>query len=260
MMTAPLMGGDLMLMGQQYKVTSPVEGSLLGVGSQVEIYQAVHGNIFILGGSLTLKAGARVSGTVTVVMGEYQREPSAIVRGEEVMVGPKTLISNLFKEPKNRLLWVLLWFFWACLLMAFMTPSVVIAGRYLKIHPWKITFMGLLLLVLFILLFGLGLWLLWFYIGAVILLVVVLGLFLLKLYGVVVCFYAVGSSLMGEDKLIPALFLGSLLLLGMRWIPLVGEFLWGLLTFPALGIATLHLFSPHTFTQGVFNRTYPLSN
>jgi len=241
-------GRDLVVDGEAYGDVAAVEGS-------VEISGRVTGDVVVLGGDVRLLPTARVGGDVSALGGVIRASPGARVEGRMVsyptassawvtlMEGPSLglgFASRLVVGAKLALLAA-----WAALLLLFFAASgreVLGTADGVRREPFRsfwIGLIGVLALVLTGLFFSVftdGL------VGVPLLVLVVLLAMILKLWGMVAVFYALGEWLdrrLLHRRLRPlnAATLGLLVMGGIKFLPWIGVWTWTAATLIGIGAA-----------------------
>lgn len=243
-------GKDLIVAGQALGDVAALEGS-------VEVTGRVEGDVVVLGGDARLGSQAQVGGDVFVLGGRVQADPGASVSGRMVsyptassamltlMEGPSLGLGG-FTSPRVVGAKLALLASWAALLLALFAAS----GRQLletadgiRREPFR-SFVTGLTGVLALSLTGIflsavtgGL------VGAPLLVLTVLLGMILKLWGMVAVFYALGDwlarRLLRRPRLRPlnAATLGLLVLGILKFLPWVGVWAWTAATLIGIGAA-----------------------
>ena len=81
-----VMGGDLVVLGGSVVLErgSRVEGNVVVMGGSTEVAGKVEGDVVTFGGNVVLRSTAVVDGDLVTIGGNVQRDPGAVVRGNEV--------------------------------------------------------------------------------------------------------------------------------------------------------------------------------
>lgn len=230
-------GRDLIVAGEALGDVAAVEGS-------VEISGRVDGDVVVLGGDVRLLSSARVGGDVHVLGGVIRTSPGARVQGR--MVSYPTASSALvtlvegpslglgFSSPLVLGTKLALLAAWAALLLLLFAASgrqVVETAGEIRREPFRSFFVGLtgllalVLTGLFFSAFTGGL------VGVPLLALVVLLALLLKLWGMVAVFYALGEWLARRvfhrrPRPLNAATLGLLVLGAVKFLPWLGVWAW----------------------------------
>ena len=230
-------GRDLIVAGEALGDVAAVEGS-------VEVSGRVDGDVVILGGDARLLSSARIGGDVHVLGGVIRASPGARVQGR--MVSYPTASSVLvtliegpslglgFSSPLVMGTKVALLAAWAALLLLLFAASgrqVLETAGEIRREPFRSFFVGLtgvlalLLTGLFFSAFTGGL------VGVPLLVLVVLLALLLKLWGMIAVFYALGEWLARRvfrrrPRPLNAATLGLLVLGVIKFLPWLGVWAW----------------------------------
>jgi len=80
------MDGDLVVLGGSVvlEARSRVDGNVVAVGGSAEVAGEVDGDLVAFGGDVVLRSTAVVAGDLVTIGGNVQRDPGAVVRGNEV--------------------------------------------------------------------------------------------------------------------------------------------------------------------------------
>jgi hypothetical protein len=241
-------GRDVVIEGDAYGDVAAVEGS-------VEISGQVTGDVIVLGGDVRLLPSARVGGDVSTLGGVIRAAPGARVEGRMVsyptasaawvtlMEGPSLglgFASRLVVGAKLALLaaWA------ALLLLLFAASGRQVLGtadgvRREPLRSFLIGLTGVLALVLtglFFSAFAGGL------VGVPLLVLVVLLAMILKLWGMVAVFYALGEWLTRRvfhrrPRPLNAATLGLVVLGAAKFLPWIGVWTWTAATLIGIGAA-----------------------
>ncbi|HYU35924.1 MAG TPA: polymer-forming cytoskeletal protein [Thermoanaerobaculia bacterium] len=229
-------GRDLIVAGEALEDVAAVNGS-------VEVSGQVEGDVVVLGGDARLLSSARIGGDVHVLGGIIRASPGARVLGRMVsyptasaaavtlLEGPSLGLS--FSSPLVLGTKLALLAAWAALLLLLFAASgrqVLETADEVRREPFRSFFVGLtglLALVLTGLLFSAftgGL------VALPLLVLVVLLALLLKLWGMIAVFYALGEWLARTVRRRPrplnAATLGLLLMGALKFLPWVGVWAW----------------------------------
>lgn len=243
------LGRDVIVDGEALSDVAAIDGSARVSGT-------VGGDLLVLGGSVRLEPTARVSGDVFVLGGTLDAAPGATIGGRAVsyttmssawltlLEGPSLGLSSgspLVLGAKLALLaaWVAL----VLLLFAASGREMLATSEVVRREPGRCFFVGLtgvLALVLTALFFSA---VAAFLVGAPLLVLVVVLALLLKLWGMVAVFHALGGWLLGlagRRRSVPlhAACLGLLALGVVKFVPFAGVIVWTVGTFLGVG-ATL---------------------
>ena len=230
-------GRDLIVAGEALGDVAAVEGS-------VEVSGRVDGDVVVLGGDARLLSSARIGGDVHVLGGVIRTSPGARVQGR--MVSYPTASSALvtliegpslglgFSSPIVLGTKLALLAAWAALLLLLFAASgrqVLETAGEIRRDPFRSFFVGLtgllalVLTGLFFSAFTGGL------VGVPLLVLVVLLALLLKLWGMVAVFYALGEWLARRvfrrrPRPLNAATLGLLIMGALKFLPWLGVWAW----------------------------------
>ncbi|HEY8021641.1 MAG TPA: polymer-forming cytoskeletal protein [Thermoanaerobaculia bacterium] len=241
-------GRDVVVAGEALSDVAALQGS-------IEVSGRVAGDVIVLGGSARLTPSAAVDGDVYALGGMIDAAPGARIGGRSVsyptassawltlMEGPAiglSATSPLVLGAKVALLAA-----WAALLLLFFAVSgreVLSTAENVRREPFRSFFVGLtgvlaiLLTALFLSAFAGAL------IGVPLLVLVVLLAIVLKLWGMIAVFYALGDWLalhLVHRRIRPltAATWGLLLLGALKFIPWIGLWSWTAASFIGVGAA-----------------------
>lgn len=241
-------GRDLIVDGEAYGDVAAVEGS-------VEVSGQVTGDVVVLGGDVRLLPTARIGGDVSALGGVIRAAPGARVEGRMVsyptassawvglLEGPSLglgFASRLVVGAKLALLAA-----WAALLLLLFAASgreVLGTADGVRREPFRSFFVGLtgvlalVLTGLFFSAFTGGL------VGVPLLALVVLLAMILKLWGMVAVFYALGEWLARRvfhrrPRPLNAATLGLLVMGAVKFLPWIGVWAWTAATLIGIGAA-----------------------
>lgn len=239
-------GRDLIVAGEALGDVAAVEGS-------VEVSGRVDGDVVVLGGDARLLPSARIGGDVHVLGGVISASPGARVHGRMVSYptassAAVTLIEGPtlglgFSSPLVLGTKLALLAAWAALLLLLFASSgrqVLETADEIRREPFRNFFVGLtgvlalLLTGLFFSAFTGGL------VGVPLLVLVVLLALLLKLWGMVAVFYALGDWLARRvfgrrPRPLNAATLGLLVLGAVKFLPWLGVWAWTAATLIGIG-------------------------
>jgi len=247
------LGRDVIVDGEALADVAVIDGSAHVTGS-------IGGDLLVLGGRVRLESTARVAGDVFVLGGALDAAPGATIGGRAVsyanmssawltlLEGPSLGLSSgspLILGAKLALLaaWVAL----VLLLFAISGKELLATSDVVRREPGRCFFVGLtgvLAMVMTALFFSaVAAWL----IGAPLLVLVVLLALLLKLWGMVAVFHALGGWLLGRfgrRRLVPvhAACLGVLALGLVKFVPFAGVIVLTVATFLGVGASLITKF------------------
>jgi hypothetical protein len=196
---------------------------------------AVDGRVYIVGGTCTLRAGARVR-DLFVLFGTLRKEGGAAVTGTETLIAPMGMEGQ---RLPSQIALALFWLFLAFILSAFLPAQMATGQVVLRDRPLLCAAVGLAALVIFFLLFTLFFFMLQLVVGYPLLLSLLAFFFLAKAYGMVVLFWTVGAFVARRWGPVPCLFAGWLAVTLLRLVPYAGTAAGWLATLAALGVVLI---------------------
>jgi len=246
---------QLVAIGRDVVVDGDAYGDVAAVDGSVEISGRVIGDVVVLGGDVRLQPTARVGGDVSALGGVIRAAPGARVEGRMVsyptasaawvtlLEGPSLglgFASRLVVSAKLALLAA-----WAALLLLLFAASgrqVLGTADGVRREPFRSFWIGLtgvlalVLTGLFFSAFAGGL------VGVPLLVLVVLLAMILKLWGMVAVFYALGEWLSRRvfhrrPRPLNAATLGLLVMGAVKFLPWVGVWAWTAATLIGIGAA-----------------------
>ncbi len=231
---------DVAALDGSVRVSGRVEGDVLALGGDVEVLDGaeVTGDLFALGGTVRAAPGARVGGRV-VSHADLDAAWLTLIEGPALGLSP---LDPLVLGAKLAL--VAAWLALALALLAVVGREVVATADAVRAEPFRNFFVGLiavLALLLAALLFAAFAAAL---VGVPLLVLVVLFALLLKLWGMVAVFVALGRALLarlrrrGRRPTALDAALAGLLVLGLvKLVPWVGTWVWTAATLIGVGAA-----------------------
>ena len=246
---------DVVALGRDLVIEGEAQRDVAVIGGNAEIDGHVAGSIIVLGGSVLLEATARVDGDVFAVGGEVVTAAGAIVGGRAVaypslgaawltlLEGPSlglSAASPVVLAAKLALLTA--WLALALGLLAVSGRSVLATSELVATEPLRAFITGLTAVIaLFVVALGLTAFVPGIA-GVPLVLLVVLFALLLKLWGLVAVFHALGdwlSRAVFKRRLQPvnAATVGLVVLGGLKLVPWAGTVVWWAATFVGVGVA-----------------------
>lgn len=242
------LGRDLVVRGEALTDVAAINGS-------VRISGKVGGDVVVLGGDCFLAHGARIEGDVFVLGGRIEAHDGARIGGRSVsyptvgsawltlLEGPslgQSALSPVVIGAKLALLTA--WMALSLLLLATSGRGILNTSEGARNEPFRNFFVGLAailaltLTALFFSAFAAAL------VGVPLLILVVLLALLLKLWGMVAVFHAVGSWIddhLLRRRLLPATCtaLGLCVLGGVKLLPWIGTWIWTIASLIAVGVS-----------------------
>ena len=235
---------QLVAIGRDLIVAGEALGDVAAVDGSVEVSGRVDGDVVVLGGDVRLLSSARIGGDVHVLGGVIHAAPGARVEGRMVSyptasAAAITLIEGpslglAFSSPLVLGTKLALLAAWAALLLLVFAASgrqVLETADEIRREPFRSFFVGLtgllalVLTGLFFSAFTGGL------VGLPLLALVILLALLLKLWGMIAVFYALGEWLARRvfrrrPRPLNAATLGLLVLGAVKFLPWVGVWAW----------------------------------
>ncbi|MEE8137603.1 MAG: polymer-forming cytoskeletal protein [Thermoanaerobaculia bacterium] len=244
---------QVVALGRDLRVDGEARSGVAAVNGTVRIRGRVGGDVTVLGGDALLSSTARVSGDVFVLGGRIEASRGARIEGRSVaypsvgsawltlLEGPSLGLSQLSPVVVGAKLALLAaWMGLALILMATSGREVLSTSESIAREPFRNFFVGLTGVMAIVLT---GLFFTSFapaVAGIPMLTLVVLLALLLKLWGMVAVFHALGSwtgSHLFKRRTLPAngTVLGLLILGGFKLLPWVGTWVWTVATLIAVG-------------------------
>ncbi|HEX7182924.1 MAG TPA: polymer-forming cytoskeletal protein [Thermoanaerobaculia bacterium] len=246
---------QLVAIGRDLVVEGEALGDVAAVNGSVEVSGKVAGDVIVLNGDARLAPTAQVGGDVSVLGGVIRAAPGAHAEGRMVsyatassalitlVEGPSLGLSSASRVVVGTKLALLA--AWAALLLLLFASSgrqVLGTADGVRREPFRSFFTGLtgvlamVLTGLFFTAFTGGL------VGVPLLVLVVLLALILKLWGMVAVFYALGDWLMRRvfrrrTRPLNAATLGLLVLGTLKFLPLIGIWTWTAATLIGVGAA-----------------------
>ncbi len=242
------MGHDLVIDGEALSHAVALSGS-------ARISGRVAGDVIVLGGDARLAATASVGGDVYVLSGRIDAEPGATIGGRSVAYpDASTLWVSLIQGPAlglpatsplvlgAKLALLAFWAFVILLLFAIGSRELLSTSDSVRIEPFRNFFLGLtgvaamVLTALFFSAFAGAL------VGVPLIVLVVVIALVLRFWGMVAVFHALGAWLSRRFERRPPLPLTAatygLLVLGvLKFLPFIGIWAWSVATFIGVGAA-----------------------
>lgn len=251
---------QIVAVGRDLVVAGDAASDVVAINGSARIRGRVGGDVIVLGGSAILASTARVEGDVFVLGGRLETESGARIDGRSVsyptisaawvtlLEGPTlglSAISPVVLGAKLALLAA--WLALTLILLATSGREVLQTSAQIQWEPFRDFFIGLtgvLALLLTALLFSAFAAAV---VGIPLLALVVILALMLKLWGMVAVFHAVGHWL-GERvirrRILPlnCALIGLLVLGGLKLVPWVGTWVWTVATLIAVGASLVTKF------------------
>lgn len=239
-------------LGRDVVLDGTADADVVAVGGSVHVSGSVGGDVIALGGGVRLAPTARVDGDVFALGGDVEMAPGSHISGRSVSYpDASTAFLTLIEGPSlglaplapvvltAKLALLVAWLLLTLLAFATSAPQVLATAESIRIEPFRDFWVGLTglasltLTALFLAAFAGPL------VGFPLLALVVLMLLLLKLWGMVALFFALGdwvSRRLGR-RLLPlhAACLGLGVLGLLKLVPQLGLWVWTVATLVAVG-------------------------
>jgi hypothetical protein len=233
-------------LGQAVAILMPTSGPVVSVLADITINSDVVGDVVALGGSVRLGAGARVHGDVVVlggsVAGDGAIEGRTVTAGDGWLLGGAGLPASGSRRAElgAALVRIGAWVALGSLLLVFLPGKVRLVAVEAQERPLRTVLVGVLSLAVWLAVAMLALLVVSTPIGAVFLLLAIVGFLVAKAVGVVAVAWLVGRSL---RPLLPARWRGEVIrtslalgaLTAASLLPVIGEPLWVLLSIGGIG-------------------------
>ncbi len=246
---------QVVALGRDLRVDGEAAADVAAINGSVDVTGRVRGDVIVLGGDARLEAEAYVGGDVFVLGGRLEAAPGARIEGRSVAypsVGAAWVIllggPSLGQATTSpvvlgaKLALVAAWLAWTLLLFAVGGRGVLSASDGIRVEPFRNFFVGfsgvLALFLTALLLSGFAAML----VGVPLLLLVVLLAVLLKVWGMVAVFHALGDwvarrLLRRRWSPLNSAVLGLFILGVFKLLPWVGAWTWTVASFIAVGVA-----------------------
>ncbi len=242
------MGRDLVIDGEALSHAVAISGSARVAGR-------VKGDVIVLGGDALLAETAEIGGDVYVLSGRIDAEPGARIGGRSVAYpNASTLWVSLIQSPVMglpatspvvlgaKLALLAFWAFLILLLFSIGRRELLSTSDSVRLEPFRNFFLGLTgaaAMTLTALFFGAFAGAL---VGVPLVVLVVVVALVLRFWGMVAVFHAVGAWLSKRFEIRPPLPLTAatygLLVLGvLKFLPWIGIWTWSVATFIGVGAA-----------------------
>ena len=251
---------QVVALGRDLVVEGEASMDVAAVNGDARIHGRVGGSVIVLGGDVLLEAPARVEGDVFVLGGELHAAPGTTIGGRSVAypsVGEAWL--TLLEGPSlglpasspvvlaAKLALVAAWLALTLALLATGGEQVLATSRSVRDEPGRAFVTGLTGILALFLTALLVSALSAAVVGLPLLALVGFFALLLKLWGMVAVFHALGEALgrrLLRRRLLPlnAASLGLLVLGAVKLLPWIGTFAWWTATFVGVGAALLTKF------------------
>lgn len=246
---------QVVAVGRDLEVAGEARSDIAVIGGSAQISGRVKGDVIVLGGHVRLAESARVGGDVYVLGGEIDARAGATIEGRSMaypsapstwlvlLEGPalgQPATSPLVIAAKIALLAA--WTVAAVLLLATNRRQVLVTAARAREEPFRSFFtgvVGVFALVLTVVFFSA---LAAAIVGVPLLVLAALFALLLKIFGTVAVFCAVGTTVLGwlgrrRELPLTAAVVGLVTLGLLKLVPYVGIWIWTLVTFTGVGAA-----------------------
>lgn len=235
---------QVVALGRDLQVDGEAAADVAAINGSIEVVGRVRGDVIVLGGDARLGSSAQVGGDVLVLGGRLEADPGARIDGRSVaypaigsawviLLGGPSLGQRTFSPVVvgAKMALIAAWLAWTLLLFAIGGHGVLSGSESVRQEPFRNFFLGLsgvLALFLTALLFSAFTAVL---VGVPLMLIVVLVALLLKLWGMVAVFHALGEWVVArvlKRRWTPlnAAILGLGLLGVLKLVPWFGAWSW----------------------------------
>ena len=240
--------GDEYVFRRTATITEPVSGNLQTYFADVDIRSTITGDLFVLGGHVTLRDGARVNGNLITAGGTVEGTDGRI--GGRVY--PLTTLQGAAATMSKSAVIVSLLFVW--LIVAIIVT--LMSGREVRYSSIEIRAsalycfaVGLVAFTSFFITAIVFSYLVPYLIGIPLLAALAVFAILTKVYGMIAVFHAIGTLVAGSrtrEQLtsrkwlrgdLAMVVIGVLILGAVRLIPVVGPLAWSVTSFFGIGVA-----------------------
>jgi hypothetical protein len=255
-------GGGVVAFGRSVVVSQPTRGDVEVLGGRATISSRIDGDVVVLGGDIDLLPGAVIAGDVIAVGGTVHRASSSRVSGRIVEPGRGYGIdrgsfspADVERHPlsffaialKTSLL--LIWLLVAVVVTLVNGREVRSSSLELRVSFFHTLLVGLVAFTSFVLTALLFSYLVGFFIGLPLLVLLFVFAIMTKAYGLVAVFHAVGTLAIGRGTHAAggsrrwlrgdlAMVVAGLIILGaIRLIPVIGTIVWIVASLLAVGTA-----------------------
>lgn len=246
---------ELVAIGRDLVVDGEAERDVVAISGSAHVGGLVDGDVIVLQGNVEILPGATIKGNVFVLGGHLTVDPTATVGGRAVsyptvsaawltlIEGPSLgLPATATVVLGTKLALLAAWLLLAIFLFAVAGRDQMATSQTIRAQPVRLFFVGLTtilsLTLTAVLLSAVAAPLA----GLPLLILVVLAALVLKLWGVVAVFHAVGAKLLGRfPRLRPnpvnSMLVGLLVLGSVKLIPWVGTWVWTAVSLIGVGAA-----------------------
>lgn len=253
-------GQQIVAIGRDLEVRGRAESDIASINGSIRVFGRVDGDVVAIGGDCELMPGARLGGDVFVLGGELYAADGVEITGRSVsyptfssawltlLEGPSLGLAATSRVVIGAKLALLAaWLALILLLLATSGRQVLSTSEQIRIEPARDFVVGLtgvlslFLTALFFSTFSSG------FVGIPLLALVVLLLLMLKLWGLVAVFQAVGEVLtkrVFKRRVQPlnCALIGLLILGGIKMLPWVGTLVWTVASLVGVGASLMTKF------------------
>lgn len=245
----------IVALGRDLVIDGEARSHAVALNGTVRVTGSVLGDVIVLQGDAVLSSSARIGGDVYVLGGRVQAASGATIGGRSVAYPEATdLWVTLIQGPTlglspaspvvlgAKLALLAFWALLIVLLMSFSRRELLSTSDSVRVEPFRNFLVGLtgvaamILTALFFNAFSGAL------LGVPLLVLVAVVALVLRFWGMVAVFHALGEWLSHNLKLAPPLpltaaTLGLLALGALKFVPMVGIWSWSIATFIGVGAA-----------------------
>jgi hypothetical protein len=238
---------DRYVIGEDLKINTPVKGSVIVLNGSADVSSTIDGDLFVIGGTVTLLPGGMVSGNL--IHSGRINSAGGRVRGSTYAASTVQGATASISRSAVILSLLFLWIIGAIALTASSGREVRLSSVEVRASALYCFTLGLVAVTSFVLTAIVFSYLIPYVVG--IPLLAGLGMFavLTKIYGMIAVFHAVGTLVAGSrtrDQLdrrkwlrgdMAMVLIGVLILGALRLIPGVGTIVWSLASIFGVGVA-----------------------
>jgi len=249
--------GSIVSFGGEIDIAGRVEKSLILIGGRLRLTGQIDEDVICIGTRVHIAETGHIKGDLLVIGGELDRDPLSRVKGEffyfrfDLKKIENTLIPILSDARTItflKIIKIVIWFIIALLVLLLLPDKVFRAEEIFAKNILKCGLIGLISLFIFLLLLVFFIVLSFLIIGIPLLLGLIALYFLILILGRTAMFYFIGRQLwrflFRKEATAPALLvlLGALLYGVLKFLPLLGPFVLGVINVVELGIGVAFVF------------------
>ncbi len=253
--TGSIARSRLVALGRDLVVEGEAESHAVALGGSVTVMGRVEGDVIVLGGNATLGESATVGGDVFVLGGRIDAAPGSEIRGRSVaypdaaaawltlLEGPTTGTPTMVVLGAKLAL-LAFWALLVTLLFAISGREIVSTAESVRAEPFHNFVVGLTGILAMTMTAVAASALVGAIIGLPLLVLVSMVALLLRFWGMVAVFHALGSWLLDRTRgrhrvVVPvtAATVGLIVLGAVKLVPWLGDWTWMLATFIGVGAA-----------------------